>query len=288
MRHILVTGANKGIGFAIAKAILTEHDDTQLLLGSRDAARGAAAMETLAADDAALAERVRAVELDVASDASVSATLSTVREALGGAKLHGIVNNAGAGFGPDGARQALEVNTRGVQRVCEAFIPLLEPDGGRIVIVSSAAGPNFVADCSEERQRFFLDASTEWEDLSALMDEFLTDPAAAAERGLGSNPYGLSKALVNTYTLQLARRYPKLLVNACTPGFIETDMTRGVATSRGATPAQLGMKAPDDGARAPLHLLFGKLHGSGHYYGSDAKRSPLDRYRAPGSLEYSE
>ena len=236
----------------------------------------------------ALAERVRAVELDVASDASVSAALSTVREALGGAKLHAIVNNAGAGFGPDGARQALEVNTRGVQRVCEAFIPLLEPDGGRIVIVSSAAGPNFVADCSEERQRFFLDASTEWEDLSALMDEFLADPAAAAERGLGSNPYGLSKALVNTYTLQLARRHPKLLVNACTPGFIETDMTRGVATSRGATPAQLGMKTPDDGARAPLHLLLGKLHGSGHYYGSDAKRSPLHRYRAPGSPEYSE
>jgi hypothetical protein len=36
-----------------------------------------------------------------------------------------------------------------------------------------------------------------------------------------------------------------------------------------------------------MHLLFGTLPGTGHYYGSDAKRSPLDRYRAPGSAEYT-
>ena len=39
---------------------------------------------------------------------------------------------------------------------------------------------------------------------------------------------------------------------------------------------------------APLFLLFGSSQGSGHYYGSDARRSPLDRYRAPGSPEYSD
>ncbi|NND66872.1 MAG: SDR family oxidoreductase, partial [Halioglobus sp.] len=42
----------------------------------------------------------------------------------------------------------------------------------------------------------------------------------------------------------------------------------------------------EHGTVAILHLLFGKPHGSGDYYGSDAKRSPLDRYRAPGSPEY--
>jgi carbonyl reductase 1 len=30
-------------------------------------------------------------------------------------------------------------------------------------------------------------------------------------------------------------------------------------------------------------LLFGELEGNGRYYGSDGLRSPLDRYRAPGS-----
>ncbi len=42
MRRILVTGANKGIGLAIARAILEEHDDTFVYLGSRDADRGRA------------------------------------------------------------------------------------------------------------------------------------------------------------------------------------------------------------------------------------------------------
>jgi hypothetical protein len=43
------------------------------------------------------------------------------------------------------------------------------------------------------------------------------------------------------------------------------------------------MKTPREGTVAPMHLLFGELEGNGHYYGSDALRSPLDRYRAPGS-----
>jgi NAD(P)-dependent dehydrogenase (short-subunit alcohol dehydrogenase family) len=85
----------------------------------------------------------------------------------------------------------------------------------------------------------------------------------------------------------LAREHPSLRVNACTPGFIETDMTRHYAGSSGKSPAELGMKQPADGARAPIHLLFGALDGNGRFYGSDAKRSPLDRYRAPGSPEYT-
>jgi NAD(P)-dependent dehydrogenase (short-subunit alcohol dehydrogenase family) len=111
--------------------------------------------------------------------------------------------------------------------------------------------------------------------------------AAFARQGLGDgSPYGLSKACANTYTLLLAREHPNLQINACTPGFIATDMTRYYAESEGKSPAELGMKTPAEGARTPLHLLFGKLQGTGHYYGSDAKRSPLDRYRAPGSPEY--
>ena len=45
----------------------------------------------------------------------------------------------------------------------------------------------------------------------------------------------------------------------------------------------VGALTPDQGTLAPMHLLFGELEGNGRYYGSDAKRSPLDRYRKPGS-----
>lgn len=75
-------------------------------------------------------------------------------------------------------------------------------------------------------------------------------------------------------------------MNACTPGFITTDMTRSYAAASGTSAADLGMKSPADGAKAPLHLLFAELEGNGRFYGSDAKRSPLDCYRAPGSPAY--
>jgi len=292
MRTILVTGANKGIGLAIARGILTEHDDTRVLLGARDRERGEAAIHTLSAAEPAFRERLQLVVLDVGKDESVSGVAVAVHSMLGtGGSISAVVNNAGIGGATQELEAVLNVNTLGVRRVCEAFLPLIDDEHGRIVNVTSASGPNFVAKCSDERRRFFLDAGTEWASLEALMRDCLAlqgDSSAFEKRGLGDgNAYGLSKACTNTYTLQLARRYPKLAINACTPGFIETDMTRGYASSQGKTPREIGMKTPDDGARCPLYLLFGKLEGNGRYYGSDCKRSPLDRYREPGSPPYS-
>jgi carbonyl reductase 1 len=289
MRRILVTGANKGIGLAIVEAILLDRADTFVYLGARDPERGRAAAATLVGQHAAWKDRLEVVALDVADGASVSQAKLRVGESLRGEKLFGLVNNAGIG-GNAGLAAVFETNTFGVQRVCEAFVPLIE-SGGRVVNVTSAAGPSFVATCSPERQRFFLDAEVTWPRLRAFIDECLQTTGGAsafAAKGLGDgSAYGLSKACANTYTLLLARERPGLQVNACTPGFIVTDMTRQYAESQGKSPAELGMKTPAEGAKAPLHLLFGVLEGNGRYYGSDARRSPLDRYRAPGSAEYS-
>src|SRR5690606_6067825 len=205
--------------------------------------------------------------------------------------LHAVVNNAGLGSQVGDLRAILEVNTLGVRRVCEAFLPLVDPSAGRIVNLTSASGPSFVSRCSPERQRTFVDPAIEWSDLQALIDECLAiagDRAAFAARGLDDgDPYGLSKALANSYTLLLAREHPNLRINACTPGFIETDMTRHYAESQGKAPAELGMKPPAEGTRSAMFLLFGEPEGSGRYYGSDAQRSPLDRYRAPGTPPYT-
>lgn len=292
MRRVLVTGANKGIGFAIAKGVLAEHTETFVLLGSRSKARGQAAADALIAEKPSFSGRLQLVELDVSNDESVATAVNEVRRELGPAgSLYGIVNNAGIGAGSHDLKTVLNVNTVGVRRVCEAFLPLIDPHGGRIVNVTSASGPMFVAKCNAERQRSFLDAQSDWADLEAIMSECIAlggDKAAFAKAGLGDgDAYGLSKACANAYTLHLARRHPSLRINACTPGFIETDMTRNYAASQGKTPAELGMKAPDAGARCPILLLFGEVEGNGRYYGSDGMRSPLDAYRAPGSPPYT-
>src|SRR5687767_12613905 len=133
MRRILVTGANKGIGLAIASAILDEHDDTFVLLGSRVAARGRAAIDQLVREHPAWANRVALIELDVASDASVATAAKEVGDHYGRIPqpLHAVVNNAGVGFPADDVAAVLNVNILGVRRVCEAFLPLLDPKAGR-------------------------------------------------------------------------------------------------------------------------------------------------------------
>jgi carbonyl reductase 1 len=293
LKRILVTGANKGIGLAIAAGALSARDDTEVLLGSRDRARGDAARRELVAREPSWGERVDVLTLDVADDGSVAEAARRVIATQGGAPgtLYGLVNNAGVGGGAAGRGAVLEVNLRGPHRVCEHFLPLLQPTGGRVVNVSSASGPLFVASCSPVRQRFLTDPDITWSRIEAFVEECLAleaEGASFAACGLGDgNAYGLSKACLNAYTIALAREHPSLCINACTPGFIETDMTRPHAEARGLSPRAAGMKPPEEGARAPLFLLFGQPGGSGWYFGSDAVRSPLDRYRAPGDPPYT-
>jgi NAD(P)-dependent dehydrogenase (short-subunit alcohol dehydrogenase family) len=296
MRRILVTGANKGIGLAIVQAILEEQDDTFVYLGSRDPDRGSAAAAGLRKTHPQWQERIEVVMLDVSADRSVAVAAELVARSCGGDKLYALVNNAGIGVDAGASlADVLQVNTLGIQRVCESFLRLLDPTRGRIVNVTSAAGPSFVATCSAAMQHFFLDDRVTWPARRAFVDECIAmgdDEAAFAAKGLGDRTafgaaYGLSKALANSYTLLLAREHPNLRINACTPGFIETDMTRRYAESAGKSPTELGMKPPRAGARAPMHLLFGNLEGNGRYYGSDAQRSPLDRYRGPSTAPYT-
>ncbi|MEM1413510.1 MAG: SDR family NAD(P)-dependent oxidoreductase [Myxococcota bacterium] len=279
--RILVTGANKGIGLAIARGVLAHGEDTTLLLGSRDAGRGAAAKATLAGEQPGWDARIEVVPLGVTDEGSVAAALAQIR----GGGLDVLVHNAGIAHGS--MREILDVNLFGLRRVTEALLPLLAASaGGRIVNVTSASGPNFVADCRADRQRELTDAAVTWTEIERLADECLALEASGGDfeaAGFGGgSAYGLSKATANAYTLVLAREHPGLRANACTPGFIETDLTRPWAVQRGVSPAAMGMKTPDQGARAPLKLAFDALEGNGRYYGSDGLRSPLDRYRAPG------
>lgn len=286
MKQVLVAGANKGIGLAIVEAILREQPEYGVILGSRDLQRGRRALDRLLETDTRWAGRVQLLELDVANDASVNMACEQLREISSGSELslQGLVNNAGLGSGS--LADILNVNVTGIQRMCRAFAPLM-PAGARIVNVTSAAGPNFVARCDEARAAFFLDEDMQWEQLEELMAQCKAlEQAGWSSLGMHhESPYALSKACANSLTQILARSHPQLRVNACTPGFIETDLGREFLGGR--TPAEAGMKTPAEGARVILFLLFGEPVATGHYYGSDALRSPMDRYRAPGSPAYT-
>lgn len=290
-KYILVTGANRGVGRATVAAILDERDDTHVFLGSRSPERGEEARDAVLADRPDADGRVEVVQIDVSDDASVEQAADTVAQKLGDAPLYGLVNNAGIGDRDRSMRTVLDVNTRGPHRVCETFLPLLTHDDARIVNVASASGPNFVSECSPERQAQLTDPEVTWEQIEELMQEAIAIDEGDGDfeaAGLGSgSAYGLSKACLNAYTIALARENPDLTINACTPGFIETGMTRPMAERQGVSPAEMGMKPPEEGTTAQMRLLFGDPGGSGWYFGSDAERSPLDRYRSPGDPPYT-
>ena len=284
MKTVLITGANKGIGLAVVKAILQQQPEYRVLLGSRDLKRGEQAAARVLQETGADASRLGVLDLDVGDELSVSQAAMQLQNAED--DLVGLVNNAGIASGS--LARILEVNAYGVQRVSAHFLPLMQ-DGGRVVNVASASGPNYVARCASEWQLFFQNPQLDWPQLDEFMQHCLQMSVAQMEQeGLPADGhYGLSKACVNLFNLISARENPRLMVNACTPGYIETDLTREMTGASGSSAAAMGMKQPDDGARVIMHLLFDPITSTGWYYGSDSQRSPLDRYRSPGSPPYS-
>ncbi|GAA1800312.1 SDR family oxidoreductase [Actinomadura chokoriensis] len=200
-RTALVTGANKGIGFAIARG-LAERGMT-VLLGARDPALG----EKAAAGLRDGGRDVRAVALDVTDPASVRAAAGRVAAETG--RLDVLVNNAGISGGPvhppdeadlDVVRRVFDTNLFGVYRVTNAMLPLLRrAPAGRIVNVSSGTAS-----------------------MAAMTDpgHYFWDTAASAA-------YPASKAALNMLTIQYAKRLrdTAVKVNAAAPGACATDFT---------------------------------------------------------------
>ncbi|MEU7336886.1 SDR family oxidoreductase [Streptomyces sp. NPDC007074] len=224
----LVTGANKGIGYAIAAGLgALGH---RVGVGARDGGRRETAVRKLRAAGV----DAFGVALDVTSDASVAEAVELVERQAG--RLDVLVNNAGISgeMGPDWVqdpttldlgvvRTVVETNVLGVIRVTNAMLPLLRRSASpRVVNVSSAVA-------SLTRQ---ADPDIE------------IGPVMAA--------YSPSKTFLNAVTVQYARQFAgtNILVNAACPGLVATDFTgfHGPRTpEQGAATAIRLATLPDDG-----------------------------------------
>jgi NAD(P)-dependent dehydrogenase (short-subunit alcohol dehydrogenase family) len=210
----LVTGANQGIGFAIAQRLGAL--GFTVAVGARDEVRGKEAVERLR--DTGV--DAFGVALDVTSDDSVTTAATTIEQTTG--RLDVLVNNAGIGGRTDGGAQdpttldldvvrtVLDTNVFGVVRTTNALLPLLRrATSPRIVNVSSNMG-------------------------SLTLQ---TGPVMAA--------YAPSKSMLNSITAQYARALANtnVIVIACCPGYVATGFT-------GFT----GLRTPDQGAAIAIRL----------------------------------
>ncbi|WP_406165131.1 SDR family oxidoreductase [Streptomyces sp. NBC_00996] len=227
MTTTLITGANKGLGFETARRLIAAGHTVHL--GSRDPERGRRAAEQLGA---------RLVVLDVTDDASVAAAAKTV-EADGG--LDVLINNAGveqrgAGNTVIGAadvtaemmRELFETNVFGVVRVTHAFLPLLQRSTAPVVVnVSSGLGSM----------------------------AGVTDPATPAYAYPGV-AYPASKTTVNMITVQYAKAFPAIRINAVEPGYTATDLNGRTGTQTVEEGAEIIVRMAQIGPDGPTGGYF--------------------------------
>lgn len=248
MRKVaLVTGANKGIGFAIVAGLCRKFQG-DVILASRDLTRGQEAVKKL--EDQGLKPRLH--QLEITDPTSVSTIKEFLLKEYGG--LDVLVNNAAIAYPVQcsepfltQARESLRVNYFATVAVCRELFPVLRA-GARVVNISSSAGMLFRVPGQKLRDKISDPSRTE-EDLDKIAQDYLKDVEQGIheQNGWSGSAYSTSKVLITSWTLLQQRKFdadtsrPDIVINAVHPGYVNTDMTRGKGTL-----------SIEDGAKSPL------------------------------------
>ena len=231
MTTTLITGSNKGLGYEAARQLIAAGHT--VYAGARDAELGRRAAGQLGA---------RFVHLDVTDDASVAAAAKVI-EADGG--LDVLVNNAGVegrtpGNGVIGVADEtaehmaalFDTNVFGMVRVLHAFLPLLQRSAAPVVVNLSSG-------------------------LSKTAD--LANPGGPVHFYPGV-AYPASKTAVNALTVQYAKAFPGMKINAVDPGYTATDLNGGTGTQTVGEGAEIIVRMAQAGPDGPSGGLF-DAHG---------------------------
>lgn len=251
-RVALVTGANKGIGFAITRELCRKFSG-DVVLTARDEARGRAAVQQLQAEG--LSPRFHPLDIDDLQ--SIRALRDFLRREYGG--LDVLVNNAGIAFKMSDptpfhiqAEVTMKTNFFGTRDVCTELLPLIKPQG-RVVNVSSMVSVKALKNCSPELQQKFRSETITEQELVELMNKFVGDTKKGvhSQEGWPNSAYGVTKIGVTVLSRIHARKLneqrggDKILLNACCPGWVRTDMAGPKAT-----------KSLEEGAETPVYLAL--------------------------------
>jgi len=236
-RQALVTGANKGIGLAIARGLAKA--GMSVWMGARDRERGEKAVAQL--KDEGL--DVQLLEIDVADEASVLQAAAKLSGEIG--VLHVLINNAGilvdrtsppSQLQMKDIKATFEVNFFGPIRVTQAFVPLLKAAGNaRIVMMGSGVGSLTL----------------------------ITDPTSIFS-SVNFLDYTASKVALNAVTVSFAKELEPfgIKVNAVEPGHVRTDINDNT-----------GVVTPDEGAATALNMaLVGNDGPTGGFFGSHGRQ----------------
>lgn len=285
-RLVLVTGAARGLGLGICRQVLRQDPTCEVLVTARS-------QEVAERAAKSLGSRARPLCCDILSESSCRQLAATVASVRGGRPLS-LVHNAGVAYdlpwmpGPwpaHVARDTLATNLEGAQRLTEALLEeLLDASApGRVVFVSSGAGPLNMKKMSRQRRDELMSDDLTQEDITRIAQHFVSEYEEAAETqssggtvlpclsrsGFWLQSYGFSKACLNALCSVLSRKHPSISCASCTPGFVQTDM---VKTYTGET----NLISADDGGDVPAWLACAAdVPSSGCFYAADRSQGSL-------------
>ncbi|HEX6428602.1 MAG TPA: SDR family oxidoreductase, partial [Niastella sp.] len=224
MKTVLITGANKSIGFETARQLLQQ--GYYVYLGSRDMQKGQQAVSQLQSEGL---HQVEPIEIDVDDMGSIKAARHLLGQKI--KVLDVLINNAGISGGglpqlpleTDVSifKQVFDTNFFGVIEVTQAFIDMLRPSPEpRIVNVTSGLGSLTLQN-------------------DPAYKHYHVKPAS----------YVASKAALNAYTIVLAYNLRDTLfkINAVDPGYTATDFNNHTGPGT----------VPDAAARVVKAAMFG-------------------------------
>ncbi|RHN39968.1 putative oxidoreductase [Medicago truncatula] len=283
--YAVVTGANKGIGFAVCNQLASK--GITVVLTARDEKRGLEAVEKL--KHLSLPGLVVFHQLDVIDAASIRSFVDFIKNQFG--KLDILVNNAGiTGAEVDGealvaanieenggqidwskiitqtyeqTELGIKTNYYGAKDLTEAFIPLLQLSSSpKVVNVSSSMGKLENLPNGWPKEVFSDVENLIEEKIDEVLNKFLNDFNEGSLENNGwpinndMSTYIISKASLSAYTRVAAKKYPSICINAVCPGFVKTDINYNT-----------GYLTPDEGAESIVNLAL--LHDgspSGHFF----------------------
>ncbi|XP_075985287.1 carbonyl reductase [NADPH] 1-like [Anticarsia gemmatalis] len=259
----VVTGANKGLGFAIVKGLCQKYDGIVYLTG-RNEKRGQEAVKML--NEQGLKPLFH--QLDVTDSNSVKIFAEFIKIKHGGFDV--LVNNAGIlewnEVYPtyEAAKRNIDTNYKSLLTVEKYLFPLLR-DGARVVNISSACG--HLSNLKNKKWiETFMDPDLTEEQINEFVDQYLESVKNGkfnkndfAEEGKHAE-HRVSKIALTALTKVLQRKYMdrNISINAVHPGHVKTDMANGG-----------GELEADDAANVVLYLILEaspKLKGTFMWY----------------------
>jgi carbonyl reductase 1 len=252
---IVVTGTSRGVGKGITQLLAKQTLGRPLIIYATSRAGIDNGAEAVASN------KIHYTKLDITDKHSIRSFFERVLQEHTAVDI--LINNAAVANdyreNSEYATQTVWNNYGGARDMCEAFIgqPNIKP-GARIVNLTS--GHNALSTYGQDLQKRFRSATTV-SDIDGLANRYLEDmkagPDTQERNGWGSKArsYKVSKALINTLTIVLARQHPNVLVNSCCPGWVNTDMGK---QGQGTPPKTL-----EEGARTAVRCAIGDLGPEG-------------------------